>query len=53
MEAMEASKVYAPQSLDASFESSDDNRDINLTDLIGKEERTSYFCENLGGRQKF
>ncbi len=38
LEAMEASKVYAPQSLDASFESSDDDRDINLTDLIGEED---------------
>ena len=39
LEAMEASKVYAPQSLDASFESSDDDRDINLTDLIGEEDK--------------
>lgn len=38
LEAMEASKVYAPQSLDITFDSSGDDKDINLADLIGEED---------------
>ena len=40
MEAMEASKVYTPQSLDVTYESGDEN-EVNLSDLIGVEEK--YF----------
>ena len=40
MEAMEASKVYTPQSLDVTYESGDEN-EVNLSDLIGIEEE--YF----------
>ena len=40
LEAMEASKVYAPQSLDASFDSFDDDREMNLADLIGDEDES-------------
>lgn len=35
---MEASKVYAPQSLDVTFDSNGDDKDINLADLIGEED---------------
>nr|WP_072514955.1 SigB/SigF/SigG family RNA polymerase sigma factor [Ndongobacter massiliensis] len=35
LESMEASKVYAPQSLDQSFESGTEERDMNLGDLVG------------------
>ncbi len=38
LEAMEASKVYSPQSLDVTFDSSGDDKDINLADLIGEED---------------
>ncbi len=38
LEAMEASKVYSPQSLDITFDSSGDDKDINLADLIGEED---------------
>lgn len=40
MEAMEASKVYTPQSLDVTYKSGDEN-EINLSDLIGVDEE--YF----------
>ena len=38
LEAMEASKVYTPQSLDITFDSNNDDKDINLSDLIGEED---------------
>ncbi|HZK33398.1 MAG TPA: SigB/SigF/SigG family RNA polymerase sigma factor [Tissierellaceae bacterium] len=38
LEAMEASKVYSPQSLDISYNSNNDESDINLADLIGEED---------------
>ncbi|MDO5301398.1 MAG: SigB/SigF/SigG family RNA polymerase sigma factor [Tissierellia bacterium] len=41
LEVMEASKVYAPQSLDLTYEGSGDDREVNLVDLIGEEE--AYF----------
>lgn len=41
LEAMEASKVYSPQSLDITFDSNGDDKDINLADLIG--EKDDYF----------
>ncbi|MET3617768.1 RNA polymerase sigma-B factor [Peptoniphilus olsenii] len=40
MEAMEASKVYTPQSLDVTYESGSEN-EFSLADLIGEDE--SYF----------
>lgn len=39
LEAMEASKVYAPQSLDKTYEFNNEDRDINLGDLIGVEDK--------------
>lgn len=41
LEAMEASKVYTPQSLDVTYDSNNDDKDINLADIIGEEDR--YF----------
>ena len=35
---MEGSKVYAPQSLDVSFDSQNDDKEVNLQDLIGQED---------------
>lgn len=40
MESMEASKVYTPQSLDITYDSGDES-EVNLSDLIGVEEK--YF----------
>lgn len=41
LEAMEASKVYTPKSLDLTFDSSGDDKDMNLSQLIG--ENDVYF----------
>lgn len=48
LEILEASKVYAPQSLDQTLESSGngDDKDTNLIDIIGEEDREFDFIEN-------
>ncbi len=46
LEAMEASKVYTPQSLDITFDSNNDEKDINLADLIGEEDHYFSKIEN-------
>lgn len=38
LEAMEGSKVYTPQSLDLTYDSNGDDKDVNLADLIGEED---------------
>lgn len=38
LESMEASKVYSPTSLDLKFEGSGDDKEVNLSDLIGEDE---------------
>lgn len=38
LEAMEASKVYTPQSLDITYDSNNDDKDVNLGDFIGEED---------------
>ena len=38
LEAMEASKVYTPQSLDLTYDSNNDDKDVNLAELIGEED---------------
>lgn len=43
LEVMEASKVYSPQSLDLTYEGKGDDRDVNLSDLIGQDEE--YFSK--------
>lgn len=46
LEAMEASKVYTPRSLDITFDSNNDDKDINLADLIGEEDLYFSKIEN-------
>lgn len=46
LEAMEASKVYTPQSLDITFDSNNEDKDINLADLIGEEDLYFSKIEN-------
>ncbi|NLW22037.1 MAG: SigB/SigF/SigG family RNA polymerase sigma factor [Tissierellia bacterium] len=41
LEAMEGSKVYTPQSLDLTYDSNGEDKDVNLADLIGEED--AYF----------
>ncbi len=41
IEAMEASQVYTPKSLDISYDSSGDDKDIQLLDIIGEDDK--YF----------
>ena len=46
LEAMEASKVYSPQSLDITFDSQNDDKEVNLSDLIGEEDLYFSKIEN-------
>lgn len=46
LEAMEASKVYTPQSLDITFDSQNDDKEVNLSDLIGEEDLYFSKIEN-------
>ncbi len=46
LEAMEASKVYTPQSLDLTYDSQNDDSDVNLADLIGEEDMYFSKIEN-------
>ncbi|EFI41678.1 MULTISPECIES: SigB/SigF/SigG family RNA polymerase sigma factor [Peptoniphilus] len=41
IEAMEASKVYTPQSLDVTYDTNGDDKELNLADLVGENEK--YF----------
>ena len=46
LEVLEGAKVYAPQSLDQSIDQSSDDRDTNLSDLIGEEDKDMLQFEN-------
>ena len=46
LEAMEASKVYTPQSLDLTYDSNNDDKEVNLGDLIGEEDMYFSKIEN-------
>lgn len=46
LEAMEASKVYTPQSLDVTYDSNNDDKDINLAELIGEDDYYFSKIEN-------
>ena len=46
LEAMEASKVYTPNSLDASLDSDSDDKDVNLAALIGEDDEYLERVEN-------
>lgn len=62
IEAMEASKVYSPRSLDLEIESSSDDRDVRLMDIIGEEDKVfdainnrdfiDYIMEKLNPMEK-
>lgn len=46
LEAMEASKVYSPHSLDVVFDSNNDDKDVNLAELIGEDDKYFTTIEN-------
>jgi RNA polymerase sigma-B factor len=46
LEAMEASKVYTPQSLDVTFDSHNDDKEVNLAELIGEDDLYFSRIEN-------
>lgn len=46
LEAMEASKVYTPQSLDVTYDSNNDDKDVNLAELIGEDDHYFSKIEN-------
>lgn len=46
LEAMEASKVYTPHSLDVAFDSNGDDKDVNLSELIGEDDKYFTTIEN-------
>lgn len=46
LEAMEASKVYTPQSLDVTYDSHNDDKEVNLAELIGEEDLYFSRIEN-------
>lgn len=46
IEAMEASQVYTPKSLDISYDSTGDDKDIQLMDIIGEDDKYFEMIEN-------
>ena len=46
LEAMEASQVYTPKSLDLSYDSNGEDKDLQLMDLIGEDDRHFDIIEN-------
>ena len=46
LEAMEASKVYTPQSLDTPYESDGEDKETTLADLVGAEDKSFLEIEN-------
>lgn len=46
IEAMEASQVYTPKSLDITYDNNGDDKDIQLSDIIGKEDKYFVIIEN-------
>jgi len=46
LEAMEASKVYTPQSLDVTYDAHNDDKEVNLSELIGEEDLYFSKIEN-------
>ncbi len=46
IEAMEASQVYTPKSLDIIYDSAGDDKDIQLMDIIGEDDKHFDFIEN-------
>ncbi len=46
IEAMEASQVYTPKSLDITYDSSGDDKDIQLMDIVGEDDKYFDLIEN-------
>ncbi len=46
LEAMEASQVYTPKSLDVSYEKGGDDKDVQLLDIIGEDDKYFDSIEN-------
>jgi RNA polymerase sigma-B factor len=46
IEAMEASQVYTPKSLDMTYDSNSDDKDIQLIDIVGSNDRYFDIIEN-------
>ena len=46
IEAIEASKVYSPKSLDLEMESGSDDRDVKLLDIVGEEDKAFESINN-------
>ncbi|TCO78075.1 SigB/SigF/SigG family RNA polymerase sigma factor [Marinisporobacter balticus] len=46
LEAMDASQVYTPKSLDISYDNSGDDKDVQLKDLIGENDKYFDILEN-------
>lgn len=46
IEAMEASQVYTPKSLDVTYDASGDDKDIQLQDIIGRDDKYFDIIEN-------
>lgn len=46
IEAMEASQVYTPKSLDITYDSSGDDKDIQLMDIVGEDDKYFDIIEN-------
>jgi RNA polymerase sigma-B factor len=46
LEAMEASQVYTPKSLDLSYDSNGDDKDLQLMDLVGEDDKHFDIIEN-------
>lgn len=52
LEAMEASYVYTPKSLDVSYDNSGDDKEVQLKDIIGSDDKSFASLENRDFLQK-
>src|SRR5574344_350132 len=47
LEALDASQVYSPQSIDKKFETSSEDSEISLADLLGEDDKNYTFVDNM------
>ncbi|WP_432662111.1 SigB/SigF/SigG family RNA polymerase sigma factor [Wukongibacter baidiensis] len=52
LEAMEASQVYTPKSLDVSYDNNGDDKEVQLKDIIGEDDKSFDKFENMDFIQK-
>ncbi|MCG8540972.1 MAG: SigB/SigF/SigG family RNA polymerase sigma factor [Clostridia bacterium] len=52
LEAMEASQVYTPKSLDVSYDNNGDDKEVQLRDIIGKDDKSYDNIENMDFLEK-